>query len=262
MSTSAPHRPQGIGSSWLESVELRQGPIADIGRFLLAADLSALRRGTQIAVGDASDLARVNAANLASWYPLVPPLDAARADLSPDRYFCLLGHDAHGACVATISGRFYDWTGTDMFSEVEAMRFFYDRPETDRRPGESCRFTAQSAREITGRVAYIGGAWYRPDYRKRGLPGIFSRIARVYAKTRWSTDFTIGFMSEKVVAIGLREQIGHPHIEWGLDWTGSPLGDLRLAMVWTTDRENVEDMLGYTALLTSEDDAAIHERRS
>lgn len=254
--------PKSVNKSWLEELQISYGPVAEIGRFLLTADRAATLRGVHMSIQGSDLLRDVNRSNRASWYPLAPPLDPERVDLSGDRFFCLAGHDAGGECVAMISGRFYDWSATTMYDEVQAMRFFYDNPDRDPGPGETAIITSQAARSIRGRVAYLGSAWYRPDHRKRGLPGIFSRAARCYALGIWNTDTTIGIMTDKVVAMGLRQQIGHPHLDWGIQWNKSPLGDLNVAVVWINRQETIDDMVAFGRQLSLDDTAVAHQRRA
>jgi hypothetical protein len=57
-----------------------------------------------------------------------------------------------------------------------------------KRPGERCLVTAPATRRIRGRVVFSGAAWYRPDYRGRGLSAILPRVGKAYALARWSPD--------------------------------------------------------------------------
>jgi hypothetical protein len=156
----------------------------------------------------------------------------------------------------------YQWSDTNLFQEANSHRFFYDDPAIGLGANERCVLSAPSSKEISGDVIYIGAAWYRPDYRKRGLPRIFSRIARVYALGRWNAAYAIGFMKEGVLAGGLMGQTGHRHSEWGLDWRNSPIGDVRMALVWITADETLEDASTFLADLRRDKALVAHQRRA
>ena len=67
--------PADAKKSWLEDVRISYGPVAEIGRFFLIADLAATLRGVRMSIKDSALLREVNRSNRASWCPLAPPLD-------------------------------------------------------------------------------------------------------------------------------------------------------------------------------------------
>ena len=113
--------------------------------------------------------------------------------------FCLIGRNRVGETVATHAVRLYDWASTSFAEEAESLRLFYADPTRMKYPNETCRVSAAAAHDVTGRVAYSGAAWVRPDYRGRSLALVLPRLAKAYAFTRWRPDFIVSWMTEAAI---------------------------------------------------------------
>jgi hypothetical protein len=246
----------------ISEIDVGYGPVELIGKFFLKADTAARERGITLSFGSFDDLVAANRANSQSWRRLVTMYDPAFCSLTPDHATCILGRNAAGEVVATQAARLYRMTKTTFYDELTSLRAFYDNPERDRNAGEVCSVSAQSTRDMVGRVLCGGAAWYRPDYRGRFLSAILPRISRVYAFTRWQTDFTTSLMVEGIVKGGVAERSGYRNIDWAIEIKNSRLGDVRCAFVWMTAERLLEDLEEFLASFDAQIDAPVLERRA
>ena len=127
------------------------------------------------------------------------------------------------------------------------MRLLYREPELWRREGEAVEVTAPSARTITGKVAYTGAHWCRPDFRGKGLPAITPRIARALAIALWDVEVTCTLMVEDVFARGVARRAGYFNTEWSVELKNTPLGTLKTALLWSRRNEIVADLEDFLA---------------
>jgi hypothetical protein len=99
--------------------------------------------------------------------------------------------------------------------------------------------TAPSAHNVTGRVAFLGAAWYRPDYRKR-MPTLADlRIGPVCALTKWRPDYVALVMAESLATRGLAPRFGSEP-EWEILLTNNiTFGDARLALLQSSYEEAI-----------------------
>jgi len=224
-------------------LKIKYGPVSLLGRFFLWADTAARDRGVTLSFGSFQDLIEANKANSDSWRPLVPVFDEALGGITPETGFVLIGRNEHGEVVATQAARIYDWPETSLKDEATSLRMFYADPAAAFARGDRCEIATPVAKNITGRVVFSGAAWYRRDFRGRGLAGILPRIARAYAFTRWNSDFTISMMGDAVVAGGMAERCGYTKVEpSSVELVASPLGAMRCALVWMRSDELLADL--------------------
>ena len=242
--------------SFVSELQLEYGPLDLLGRFFAAAYSAALEYGVHLAFGTFAQLLDANLANQASWRAIIPTFDPRYSDLDPQSAFCLLGYNAEGEVVATQACRLFTWTDSNFFDAAQNLTLFYAHPERDRKPGETCDITAESARNVRGRVAFSGGGWYRPDFRGKFLSLIMPRISRAYAFSRWSSDYTASMFQDSVLAGGMAERCGYTKIDWHVHVKGSPMGDIKFAFVWMEPDELIQDLAGFDALMA----AQVHRR--
>jgi hypothetical protein len=217
--------------SFINRVAVDFGPSELLGPFFIEADAAARRAGVLLTIGDFSELVAVNRANRDSWVPVVPLFDPHNGPLPQERAFCLIGRNAAGEAVATHAVRLYDWPNTSFAEEAESLRLFYADPAGMKLPKETCRVSASAARDVTGRVAYSGAAWVRPDYRGRSLALVLPRLAKAYAFTRWRPDFIVSWMTEAAYQRGLIDHVGYTTVDWDVQLRDSFIGDLRFAFL-------------------------------
>lgn len=225
------------------SLQVRHGPTALLGRFFLAADTAARKRGVTLHFARLEELLAANEANRDSWRPLMPLFNPALGGIDANNGFALLGRDNTGDVVACQAARFYNWNDTTFHLEATSLRMYFADPDAARARGDRCDVTAPSAGQIGGRVVFSGGGWYRPDYRGKGLASIIPRISRAYAYTHWQTDFTISMMADGVLAGGMAERTGYTNVEpSSVDCHLSPLGAVRCALVWMEASQLLSDL--------------------
>jgi hypothetical protein len=224
--------------SFLRDLIVRHGPVPVLARALLAADAAADDLGISIEFASFEELVKVNNTNLDSWRPLLPHYDPSKSEITPENAICLFGRNKAGDVVVTQVARYFDWHDTNLHDELTSLRLFYRDPAKMRQANEAAYVTAPTATKITGRVAFTGGLWCRPDYRGKGLVAITPRIARALAVADWNVDFVCTIMAPEVHARGVAGRGGFPNVEWEVSLVNNPFGTIRMALLWI-DRAGV-----------------------
>ena len=197
----------------------------------------------------AEEFLAVNQANAESWRPIVSTLDPRFARLGDDNAFFIVGKTASGEVVACQACRLFDWRSTNFKDECESLRLYYDDPDAHRNPAETSRVTAFAARGTSGLVGYTGAAWYRPDFRGKGLLQCLPRISRAYAVGKWNIDTAITLISESNMAKGVYQPAFHGNMEWAVEMTNNRVGSGRFAYVWCKAEEIDADLKAYLTRL-------------
>jgi hypothetical protein len=248
------------GPGFLGELRIEHGPTDLVRRFLRYADALNRQQGVVLSFAPLEELQAVNESNRDSWKPLLSIFDPRLNSIAPDDAFCLLGRNAEGEVVSAQGGRLYTWQSTNLKEEAESLRWFYADPEASKRPGESCVVTAPSAPHISGRVAFLGAVWYRPDYRKRMPTVVDLRIGHYYALAKWRPDHLALIMVEALANKGLAPRFGRPP-EWEVRFTNNiSFGDSRLALIQASGEETLGRFLQYMEEHESEIDAVLGER--
>jgi len=224
---------------------MRHGPVGLLSRAILKAEDAVRQQGVILSFATFKQLLEANQANSATWLPIVTTFDCRYSDLEEANAFCILGRDRQGDVVACQAARFFDWTNSSFREEAQSLRLFYHEPREAKLPNERCEVSALAARGTTGRVLYSGGAWYRRDFRGKGLVEYLPRIARAYAHTLWNIDCTVTLMAEAVVKGGVFPRNGYRNIEWAVDLLGTRLGDMHAAYLWIKQDEMLDDLSAF-----------------
>jgi hypothetical protein len=249
-------------ASFVSSLTVNHGPIDVLGRFFLLADSAARARGVTLSFAGLNELIKVNEENRDSWLPLFPTYDTRYNTIAEEDAFCILGRDRRGKVVAAHAGRLFDLQGISFHELAENLRLMYDDPERSRRPGETCEVTAATARSVSGRIVFSGAAWYHPDYRGKQLSTIVPLLSRAYAYTRWNMDYIVAMMSEGVVRGGMTLRTGYTNVDWAINVTNSPLGNVRFAFMWMQSAQLLNDIVGFVARVESETRHPLVQRRA
>jgi hypothetical protein len=194
------------------------------------------------------ELVAINHANSDSWHPLVSVFDPAIGGANSENGFVLIGSDPNGRVVSAFAARNYPLAGRTLKDEIESLRLFYADPERSRQTGEHIEVTAPTATANLGNAVYIGGVWFHPDYRGKGMHRVMSPITRALSFTRWGADIAFSLMVSENVSSGVARSGRFPHVEWGVRWTNSPVfgdGTLDLALVWTNADEQLAHFVEY-----------------
>jgi hypothetical protein len=219
------------------------------GRWFAAADAALRLRGVHLrirhdfdAFRDRNTVARGGVYRFALY-------DPDCSVLGYDNAFWFDGVDEAGNLVATQAGRFFDWRATNLAAELSSLRMLYRDPSTQALPGEACRAAKGPGERVRGRILHAGGGWYHPNYRSLGLSSIMPCTGRLYALTRWNTDFTVSFMREILVQKGVPQHYGYRRIEPGITLRGTVAGDVDCYLVTLTKAELLDDLVERLAWL-------------
>jgi hypothetical protein len=244
----------------LTDIRVEHGPIDRLGRFFLEADRAARERGVFLSFSPIDDLVAVNKQNRDTWRPLIPIFDPDEGGFNSENGFCILGCNVSGEVVAAQAARLYVLEDTTFYDASTDLSLFYQNPEAARARGEVCTVTAEATRRITGRFVFSGAGWYRPDYRGRLLTCILPRISRVYAFTRWNTDFTVSMMAEAVIKGGVAERCGYTNVDWDVTIRNFAIGDLRFAFVWMDTSQLLTDLDHFLISFAAQVDRPVETR--
>ncbi len=251
MSAFANLKPAGVRlqaeprRKFLSDIVIDYGPVDVLGRLFLKADTELAMKGVELTFCSLEELKRVNLENSETWRPLMSLFDHETTPVAPENAFAMLARDAKGDVIAAQGGLLYSVTRGTLRDELESLRLLYKDPAMAW-PGESARITAPKAAQMAGRLAFVGGVWYRPDWRGKGLNGPMGRINRAYAFTRWYADYAFSFMVDHLVEAQFAEKAGWPHCEWAVELTNVPVlrgRSMKLALIWT----DVEEQLAHFA---------------
>lgn len=202
-------------------------------QFILKAEHDADMRGFRITFErDFRELITVNERNIDSWYPLTTTFHPDFCDLSDA--FWLAARDKEDRVIATYVNRLFNWSATDLWTEFDSLRLFYDAP--DRAPRhEACGIppAIRASVKLNGRLCYSGGAWVHPNHHGAFLPGILSVISCAAAVSALRADICFGFTGEHPERPGYYYDYGCPHIAGPLYLIGSRIGGHKtMALLW------------------------------
>lgn len=243
--------------SFIAGLVINHGPAEFLGRLILSADTAARARGVFLSFAGLDELVSINRANSQSWRPLLPVFDPNCGLFAPASAFCLLGRNDAGEVVVTQAARFFDWQGTTLHEEATSLRLLYREPEAWRQEGEAVEVTAPSARTITGKVAFTGAHWCRPDFRGKGLPAITPRIARALAIALWDVEVACTIMAEDVFSRGVAQRAGYFNAEWSVELKNTPVGTLTSALLWSDRKAIIADLEDFLANFVDSDTAVV-----
>jgi hypothetical protein len=258
----SPHTQPDAAVPFLEGIAIDHGPRPLLGRFFLLADRLTKERDVFLEFSSMDELVRINKSNPSSWRPILPHYDPAYGGLHADNAFCIVGRNKLGEVVATQAARLYDWTHTTLMEEAITLRLFYPQPDIMRGSGERCTISAPHAHAISGRVAFTGAAWYRPDHRGRSLAAVLPRIARAYAFAKWRTACNVTFIAERLVAAGLAERCGYTNVQFAVELENFAIGSYRGALVWMEAADMLDDLSSFMASNRSNVDGDVQKRRA
>lgn len=249
--------------SFLEDVVVEHGPVDLLGRFFLAADAACRERGMLLSFGTFDEVVAANEANRDSWKPLFPAYHPAYHNFTEDNSFALIGRDSSGKVILTQVGILYRLGETSFYDFAKALRINYDDPERMKREGETCNPTAPSLKAMKGNVLFGGAMWIHPSVRKAGFAEITPRISRAYGYTKFRTDYSTAFIVAGPLKGGLGDRAGYPHVDWGVDFENSPMGNFSCAFCWMQPDYLLNDLSEWLSRSgAAEVDGGVRERRA
>lgn len=247
--------------SLLDEVTVRHGPEWLITKFLIAANREMRSRGVSLRLKrDLGELISFNKRNQSHWYRLAPLFDPALNEIPANEGYWIAGYDRNDEIVAVHAARFFDWTDTTLGREFSSLRLWYNKPDLWRMPGESCTLAGEAGKIVTGRCAYLGSMWFRPDFRGRGLSRLLPRINRSIALAHWGIDFNFSFIEPFVVESGLIEQYGFSRHAPGVAFRNGPKGNMDMHVMWMPRAELVSDLSTWMSHNMADGDERITEK--
>lgn len=241
-------------------LELTHGP-ALLRQMLELGEAEAEDLGVTLELATPEELVAVNQINKESWPPLVPIFDREQAGYEPEDCIVIFGRNDTGEVVLTQAVRRTDLTGTSVRSELESLRLLYKDPAKQRGPDESIEVTAPAGL-ITGKAAYTGGHWVRPDFRRKldeldksKFTGISPRMARAMAIGFWDIDYAYTLMGEHVYNKGVAERAGYRNAEEWVYMKNSPVWPnmtVKAYLLWNDRSEIEKDLQNYLESLKSQ----------
>ncbi len=201
---------------FLSQLSVQFGPADLFARFFLSAVQIVEQRGISLELGSPEEFHETNQLNSGNWRTLMTSFQPEVGGARPENCVVLFGRNQDGDIILTNGIRLFDWSGSNLKIEAEALRMAYAEPERYALDGESYKVTAPNAAEITGRVGLGGGVWYHPDYRKTELTMITPRIARAVAFTHYGLDNIIALFAPGSVAKNFHTRIGFRDMSDGI----------------------------------------------
>jgi hypothetical protein len=233
-----------------DALTIQHGPAPSLGRFVLAVDKAARRKGVSLRVRyDFDELVYLNRQYTARgmWYPLVNGFDPECTELSPADSFWISGEDEHGEIVVTVASRIFDWHGTNLAEQARTVWFGRDA-------GQDYIVTAEAAWHITGVVNWGGSLWVRPDFRGRHLAYLMPRVVKAYSCSRWPIESLFCFVGTDNVKRGIAASYGHQNLSYSILFPGVPQGEQAVAYTTIDEfREELADFMSARSELEASD---------
>jgi hypothetical protein len=246
--------------SFLDGLRLDHGPIADIGRFLLAAEAMVRSHGITLSFARTSELRELQENNAKSWPLLAPWMNAKFAALDDDNSYCLLGRNAAGQLVASQGGRIYRLGDRSLKTIVDDHSLIYGRPTLPQGNDPYVTLTAPIAAHLTGTIVYSGALWVAPEHRGNRLAALLPRISRAYALGKFGTETTFCVVSDQIAESPLFAMYGYTLREPGFSlWEGDKKF-YTASLLWMPESQLVADMNATRERLVAQVDGAVGSR--
>lgn len=218
-----------------DALTVKQGSGPLIGRLVLEGDRAARSVGIHLRFRhDFDELVYLNKCEVTrgNWRPIMDTFNPEKTDLSPENGFWIAGENDAGEIVTTSAGRLYYWPDTVLADH--AVEVFFGNDE-----GQPCILTAEAAKLIGGAVFTAGTTWVRPDYRRRELSHLMSRMARAFALARWPLDWTMAFIQRPLAEKGVAAGYGSKHLSYSVFFPETAYGEI--AVSYTSGQEIYDD---------------------
>ncbi|MGY2843659.1 hypothetical protein ACVIWU_006464 [Bradyrhizobium sp. USDA 4509] len=186
-----------------------------VSRFLQVYDEAAAQRGIKLSMGiDFDEYVAITRAT-PTKKPTYPSFRPDRSPIKPGEGYWIIGVDKNSEIALTDAARLFDLSQSNFAEHLQSLKAFYANPTIDAHPGDHCICTAQSAKELKGKVAYHGDLWVRRDFRGHGLAKIAAGIAHGLSFAMWAPDFLCSLVASFSLDKGLVSQYEMLHREPG-----------------------------------------------
>lgn len=244
----------------LEGLRLDHGPIDQIGSFLLRAEKAMADRGITMFLSPISELVRVNAMNLDSWYAFSPILDVRVAPLDASNSHCITGRDQSGETVVLLGNRLIDTGERSLQEYADDQSLYYGRPHVPLESEPRCVMSVPIANELRGRLTYSGGMWVKPVYRGLSSSAILPRVSRLLALGRWGTSHTFSFVTDSLAKSPVLRAYGYENIQPSYAIVQGGEETYRGSLIWMETAKVIDDMREFMSRGFAEIDRTIGDR--
>jgi hypothetical protein len=171
-----------------------------------------------------------------------PTFDPEHSDLSPANSFWIRLSEARGGrTIACIANRLFETSNyTDL---LRNQRLWYSRG-----PRRVVDLVVPSDMPvIAGRVGHHGGLWIHPDWRKHGLSGYLTKLARCASLRQFDVDWhcgsVFGVIAEKGLPTAPLTGYGYPHMVLAIDgWFPITNRDEQVYLPWISRVEMIDQL--------------------
>jgi hypothetical protein len=217
-----------------DAVTINYGPIGLLSHFFLAADQHVRERGIRLKIRhDMEELLWLNRREVAlgNWYPLLPPFNCEMNELTPENSYWISGVDAAGETVVAQSAVLYPWFESSLADHMREMLY----PDPDTAPAST--IDCEMAHRIRGMVYFGGSTWVHPSARRLGLGMAMPRISKAYGAAVWGAEWSVAFIKRDQIEIGMHKAYGYTQAAFGLNFPGTPIGDLDIGLAYQSSLE-------------------------
>lgn len=184
-----------------------------VSRFLQRYDDDATRKGIKVSIGfDFDEYISITRATPTKG-PTYPNFRPDRSPIRSGEGFWILGVDKNNDVALLEAARLYDLSCSNFAEHLQSLKAFFANPTLHAHHQDRCTCIAPSARNITGKVAYIGDRWVRRDFRGKGMSKIMAGLARGVCYAMWTPDFLCALVARQLVEKGA--VYGYSHHEPG-----------------------------------------------
>ncbi len=237
----------------------RTAHLASSAAFFLVADERLRQNGISLSFVPFQEIVDAYQKNADNWGFFNPMFDPRVADVPDNGAMCVAGKNAAGEIVATSGGKLFDTSERSFRDIVDAGDFFSVRPEHNVTKLET-KLKSPTAEGFSGRIAYCGGIWVRPDYRGLNLPSLFATLINACMLTMWDPHTIIGFVRNEVIGTNLHDRYGFRHHEPSLVISQNGKVSIEATLLWMTAAETAESTARFLDVLWPKIDAGIVAR--
>ncbi|MRG72168.1 hypothetical protein GH722_10320 [Alphaproteobacteria bacterium HT1-32] len=226
-------------------ITMHHGPQMLLARSIFAIDAVAEQRGVKLEIStDLEMVQEINRRHSDSWSPIMPNL------LMPEQTFWIIGRDADGEAAVTMGCRRYAIEKGSLSEILADLSFFYAtiHPDLD----ERVELLTVVPDYISGQVAYVGGMWTRPDFRRRGLAAVMTRIVHAICLGVWNTDHAMSLVRPELPE-GVLSAYGYRNTAAGFKWHGCEKASrARMRLIWSDKTGLISDLETYLDMAVAE----------
>lgn len=181
-----------------------------------------------------------------------PTFDPRESDVSPDNCFWIrLDERETGRPISVIANRVFE---TDDYMDLMRNQYLWFR-DGPRHPPVNV-ITSPDMPLIRGRVGHHGGLWIHPEWRKHGLSGFMTRLARCGSLRQFNIDWHCGLVfaavAEKGLPVSPTMGYGYPRMALAIDgWQPLTNKHDRLYVPWISRTEIIAHLVEETGRLVA-----------